>query len=140
MICLYRFRPDPARNAEFLACLWQGSVPDDLRLDKWLYIDGDGREMVLLCECDEPGRTWIEHALGSFGVLTSETVTDSTPGLAACLERDLDAFGAWMRSRGAGDGEVARQLDVRRRGLSATSRDEALRAGRAWARDQASTA
>jgi hypothetical protein len=43
-----------------------------------------------------------------------------------------------MRARGAGDDEVARHLDVRRRGLQSESQEEALRAGRAWARQQMS--
>jgi hypothetical protein len=63
-------------------------------------------------------------------------VTDSTGGLAACLARDLDGFGEWMRSRGGDEGEIVAQLDLRRRGLEAGSRDEALAAGRAWRAEQ----
>ena len=66
---------------------------------------------------------------GSFGI------TDSTPGLAACFDRDLDAFGEWLRVRGSDDEEIARQLDVRRRGLVAASPEAAIEAGRAWARE-----
>jgi hypothetical protein len=137
MLHLYRFRPDPGRTAEFLASLWEGPIPSDLRLHRWLYVDGDPREMVLVWEGDEPARQWVDRAFGSFGSLSGETVTDATPGLAACLDRDLDTFGEWLRARGSDDEEVAPQLDVRRRGLQARSHDEAVRAGRAWAEEQA---
>jgi hypothetical protein len=110
VLYLHRFQPDPGRTAEFLATLWQGPIPADLRLHRWLYVDGEPRQMVLLWEGEEPARQWVERAFGSFGTLTVETVTDSTPGLAACLDRDLDVFGAWLRARGSGEEEIARQL------------------------------
>jgi hypothetical protein len=135
VLYLHRFQPDPGRTAEFLATLWQGPIPADLRLHRWLYVDGEPRQMVLLWEGEEPARQWVERAFGSFGTLTVETVTDSTPGLAACLDRDLDVFGAWLRARGSGEEEIARQLDVRRRGLVAESPEAAIEAGRAWAQD-----
>ena len=136
MIRMYRFRPDPSRSAEFLASLWQGPVPEDLSLRQWLYVDSDPREMVLLCDCDEPGQAWVERCFGSFGTLTADNVTDATPGLAACLDRRLEEFGDWLRARGSGEDEIARQLDVRQRGLQAGTPDEAVEAGRAWAREQ----
>src|ERR1700722_6921994 len=107
-----RFRPDPERFPEFLASLWQGPVPDDFRLHRWLYVDGDPREMVLLWEGEESAREWVRMAFGSFGSLDTEGVTDSTAGLAACVERDLEAFGEWLRGRGTGGGGMANQLEV----------------------------
>jgi hypothetical protein len=130
---LCRFRPDPARSPEFLAALWQGPRPAHLTLHRWLYLEGEPREMVLLWEGDDDARAWIERSFGEFGVLTSEPVTDSTPGLAACLDLDLDGFGDWLRGRGTDEEEISRQLDVRRRGLESATREEALAAGRAWA-------
>ena len=136
MLYLYRFRPDSSRSAEFLAHLWQGPVPEDLRLHRWLYVDCEPREMVLIWEGGEEARQWVERSFGSFGELSAETITDSTPGLAACLERDLDAFGDWLRARGSSEPEIARQLDVRRRGLEASSPEAAVAAGQAWAGEQ----
>lgn len=136
MIKLCRFRPDTTRTAEFLAGLWQGDVPEDLVLQRWLYVDADPREMVLLWEGGEAAERWIRRSFGEFGTLTVESVTDATGGLAACLSRDLEGFGEWMRSRGSPEAEIVTQLDVRRRGLQASSRDEALDAGRAWSREQ----
>jgi hypothetical protein len=136
VINLCRFRPDTARSAEFLASLWQGPVPEDLVLHRWLYLEGVPREMVLIWEGGDAARAWVEQAFGEFGVLTSEVVTDATPGLAACLDRDLEGFGEWMRSRGTGEDELTRQLDVRRRGLEAATHEEALAAGREWAGEQ----
>jgi hypothetical protein len=129
---LTRFHPDAAKTAEFLAGLWQGDVPPDLVLHKWLYVDTDPRQMVLVWEGGEEAEKWIERSFGDFGTLTSESVTDSTGGLAACLARNLEGFGEWMRLRGSSEKEIAVQLDVRRRGLEAATRDDALAAGRAW--------
>jgi hypothetical protein len=138
MMKLSRLHPDTSRTAEFLAGLWQGEVPSDLVLHKWLYVDTDPRQMVLLWEGGEEAERWIQQSFGEFGTLTSESVTDSTGGLAACLARDLDGFGEWLRSHGRGESEIVNQLDVRRRGLEAISRDDALAAGRAWRAEQGS--
>lgn len=130
---LSRFIPVPARSAEFLACLWQGPVPSDLVLHRWLYVEKEPRGMVILWEGGEPARDWVERAFGPFGELKTTTVTDATPGLSACLERDLEGFAAWLRGRGSSEEEVERQLDVRRRGMEASSQDAAAQAGRDWA-------
>lgn len=132
MMKLCRFRPDPTRSAEFLAGLWQGDVPADLVLHRWLYVDTDPREMVLVWEGGEEAQGWVERSFGDFGTLTSESITDATGGLAACLARDLDGFGGWLRTRGTPEAEITAQLDVRRRGLEAPTREEALAGGRDW--------
>jgi hypothetical protein len=133
MLYLSRFQPEPSRSAEFLACLWQGQVPADLTLHRWLYVGEGPKEMVLFWEGGEAAKAYVEKAFGDFGTLSTQPVTDATPGLQACLERDLDAFGRWLSERGTPAAQVDRQLDVRRRGLQSTSREEAAAAGRAWA-------
>jgi hypothetical protein len=118
MLYLSRFVPDPTRTGEFLACLWQGPVPDDLTLHRWLYTTGSPPSMVLVWEGDDSASEYVQRAFGGFGGLTTEAMidatvmTDATPGLAACLARDLDG---------------------RRRGLEAPSQEAAAVAGRAWA-------
>ena len=52
MFHVSRFTPDPTRFAEFLACLWQGDVPESLVLSKWLYLPGEPRAMLVLWEGD----------------------------------------------------------------------------------------
>jgi hypothetical protein len=137
MLQLTRFTPDPNRMSEFLACLWQGPVPEDLRLHKWLYLAGEPRAMLVLWEGDSDAQVYIERAFGSFGELQSEPVTDATPGLAAAFERDLEAFGEFLReSRAVPEPQIAAQLDLRRRGLEAPSQEAALAAGRAWEAEQ----
>jgi hypothetical protein len=133
MLYVSQFVPDRSRFAEFLACLWQGDIPAGLRLRSWLY---RAEGMFLVWEGDDDARGYVERAFGSFGDLSTEEVTDSTPGLAACFARDLDGFGEWMRQRGTGGDELARQLDVRRRGLEAATQEDAYAAGAAWAREQ----
>jgi hypothetical protein len=127
-----KFTPDQTRMAEFIACLWQGPVPKDLLLHKWIYLQGEPRAMLILWEGDGDAEEYIARAFGSFGTLDSEVVTDATTGLATCFQRDLDGFGAFLRGRGSDEGEVAAQLDLRRRGLEASTLDEAAAAGRAW--------
>lgn len=132
MLYLSRFQPDPSRSGEFLACLWQGPVPADLTLHRWLYVGEGPKEMVLFWEGGDEAKAYVEQAFGDFGSLSTEPVTDATPGLQACLDRDLDGFGRWLSQRGTPPAQVERQLDVRRRGLQAASREEAASAGRAW--------
>jgi hypothetical protein len=136
MMRLCRFRPDPAVTPEFLAGLWHGDVPPDLILHEWLYVDIEPREMVLLWEGGEEAERWVDRSFAEFGTLTCEPVTNSTPGLAACLDRNLEQFGTWMRSRGSSESEIISQLDLRRRGLEARSREEAISAGRSWAKER----
>ena len=134
MMHLSRFTPDPSRQAEFLACLWQGEVPSTLRLSKWLYLPGEPRRMMLLWEGDDHAAAYIERAFGAFGVLETEAVTDATPGLEAAFARDLDAFGAWMSERGAPTDVVAEALEIRRLGKEATTPADAAARAREWDR------
>ena len=131
-----RFTPDQSRSAEFLACLWQGPVPESLELSKWLYLPGEPRQMLILWEGDDDARAYIERAFGGFGTLDTETVTDATPGLAAAFARDLDAFGRHLETSGSSADAIATALDVRRRGMEASSQEDAAAAGRAWAAEQ----
>lgn len=131
-----RFTPDPARSAEFLACLWQGPVPSTLRLSKWLYLPGEPRAMLLLWEGDVDARGYIDRAFGGFGELETEVVTDATPGLAAALARDLEGFGTWMAEGGTPAAAIDAGLAVRRLGLEAATQDDAASAARAWAAAQ----
>jgi hypothetical protein len=131
-----RFTPDQARLAEFLACLWQGEVPASLQLVKWLYLPGEPRAMLLLWEGDDDARAHVERVFGNFGALDTEVVTDATPGLAAAFARDLDAFARHLEASGTPPDAIAAALDVRRRGMEASSQDDAATAGRAWAAEQ----
>ena len=131
-----RFTPDQSRSAEFLACLWQGPVPESLELSKWLYLPGEPRQMLILWDGDDDARAYIERAFGGFGTLDTETVTDATPGLAAAFARDLDAFGRHLQTTGSSPDAIATALDVRRRGMEASSQEDAAAAGRAWAAEQ----
>jgi hypothetical protein len=134
---LSRFKPDATRSAEFLACLWQGEVPESFTLQRWLYIGSPPRGMFISWEGDDAALAWVDRSFGGFGELQHEVVTDATPGLAACVERDLDAFGAWLASRSTAPEQIEAQLDIRRRGLEAATQEEAAAAGRTWAGEQA---
>jgi hypothetical protein len=136
MLCLSRFYPDADRFAEFLACLWQGDVPETLELARWLYLAGEPRGMLILWEGDDAAREYVERAFGGFGTFTTEVVVDNTPGLAAAFARDLEGFAEVMRTQGASEEAVVQALDVRRRGMAAATQEDAAAAGRAWAAEQ----
>jgi len=133
MMYVTRFTLDQQRSAEFIACLWQGPVPEDLVLHQWLYLQGEPRAILLIWEGDGPAEEYVQRAFGSFGTLETEGVSDATPGLSTALQRDLEGFGDFLRDfQGASDEAVAAQLDLRRRGFEAASLEEAAAAGRAW--------
>ncbi|HEY7107156.1 MAG TPA: hypothetical protein VH986_12185 [Acidimicrobiia bacterium] len=135
-----RFVPDAARMPEFLACLWQGDVPESLALERWLYLQdergGRPRGMLVMWAGDDVATAYMERAFGGFGEFTTEVVVDNTPGLAAALARDLDAFGTTMARQGAAPDAIASALDLRRRGMEAPSQQDAAAAGRAWQAEQ----
>jgi hypothetical protein len=136
MLYLTQFEPDAARSPEFLACLWQGGVPVGLALRGWMYVEDEPGIVLLMWEGDEAAAAYVERTFGGYGRVTTRALRDATPAMAACLARDLDAFGALL-SAGSGPDEVARQVDLRRRGLLSASQAEAAAAGRAWADEQA---
>jgi hypothetical protein len=132
MVRLTQFQPDTDRTGEFLAVLWQGQVPKSLILHKWLYLDSSPRTILLLWEGDDDASAYVERVFGGFGILTTQAVTDATPGLALCFDRDLNGFGRWLAERGATEAEIERQLEVRRKGREAPTPELAISAGRAW--------
>jgi hypothetical protein len=133
MLHVSRFEPDPERFGEWIAGLWQGPVPPDLVLHRWIYLTDEPRRVLLVWEGGAAAEEYVADRFGAFGTLSTEVGTDATPGLAACFARDLEGFGAWLRAdRGGSDEEIAAQLDLRRRGLVAPTFAEAREAGKAW--------
>ena len=125
-------QPDGSRSGEWLACLWQGDLPDSLVLHKWIYMSTDPRTILLVWEGEADAKAWVELNMGEFGSLETVEADDATGGLGACLERDLEGFGSWMRARGTDEDQIQRGLDVRRAGLEAPTREAAIEAGKAW--------
>jgi hypothetical protein len=133
MLYVSRLVPDPDTMAEFVAGLWQGPIPDDLVLHRWIYLDGKPRQMLLIWEGDDDATRFVEERFGSFGTLTTEAAADGTPGLAACFARDLEGFGSWYRAYlGASEDFIAAELELRDGGLQATTFDDARQSGRSW--------
>jgi hypothetical protein len=133
MLHVSRYEPDPTRFGEFLACLWQGEVPADLRIRSWIYLAGPQQRMMLVWEAEEEGAAWVERAFASFGRFETEaSAQDATDGMQLALDRDLDGFATWLRDRNRPETEIERAVDVRRRGMEAPDFDAAAAAGRAW--------
>ena len=126
------FAPDRARTGEWIASLWQGSAPEALVIRHWLYLPGEPLRMVMVWDGDAESEAFVERVFGGFGRIETHIVTDATAGMAHAVARDLEAFGDWMTKRGAAAEEVARQVDLRRRGRDAPDQAAAEAEGRAW--------
>jgi hypothetical protein len=126
------FAPDRVRTGEWIASLWQGPAPADLIIRHWLYLPGQPPRMVMVWDGDAESEAFVERVFGGFGKIETHVVTDATAGMAYAVARDLGAFGDWMTMRGAAAEEVARQVDLRRRGRDAPDQTTAEAEGRAW--------
>jgi hypothetical protein len=127
------FGPDPDRFAEWIACLWQGPAPGGVVVRSWHYLGTSPRKMLLIWEAADPdARAWMEDRLTPFGDLVTWEADDATPGMQAAIRRDIDGFGTWMADRGTPTSETARQVALRRAGMTARDWAEAAAAARTW--------
>jgi hypothetical protein len=81
---------------------------------------------------DAEARAWMEGRLTPFGELETWEADDASPGMDAAIRRDIDAFGTWMTNRGASPTDAARQVALRRAGMTARDWAEAAVAARTW--------
>jgi len=135
MTFLSRFSVDDARQHEWIACLWQGSVPASMTVRSWLYLPGEPRTVLLIWDGDDDARRWVDRTFGPFGRLHTEQVADATPGMAMAVDRDLVGFERWLRTQDVIEmtaDEQRRQVELRRRGSAAASPAEAIEAARQW--------
>jgi hypothetical protein len=123
-------------KGEYTAAIWQGPVPEDLKLHHWLNTGSDTPQMLLIWEAGEQAAAWVEEIFTTFGTISTTPAQDATPGLMTCWHRDLDGFAGFFRSLGVPEASIEAEMDVRRRGMAARTRAEAVEAGRAWSRQQ----
>lgn len=138
MLHVSTFKPNPQTMGPFLACLWQGEVPETFSLVRWIYLDASPRAILLVWEGADDAAAWVESNFGRFGEIETVGADDATGGLQACVDRDLEGFAEFLRARGSDQAEIDHGLDVRRSGLEAATQQDAYAAGEAWA-DQART-
>ena len=137
MIYHTTFVIDPDRVNEWLACLWQGPSPADLKVREWLSLTGEPRTAILIWEGGEEARAFVERAFGSFGRAETREATSSS-GMASAIARDLDGYERMMNERKSDPAEIARQVDLRQRGMAAPDQASAKVAAQAWAAEGAS--
>ena len=132
-----RFTPDQSRSAEFLACLWQGPGARVARAVEVALPAGraasdaaplGGRRRRLCATSSAPSV--------ASGRSTPRPSPTPPPGSRPRSRRDLDAFGRHLETTGSSPDAIATALDVRRRGMEASSQDDAAAAGRGWAAEQ----
>lgn len=126
------FVVDADKVNEWLACLWQGPAPKNLKVREWLTLAGEPRIAVLLWEGDEEAYAFVERAYAGFGRIETRIATPSS-GMASAIARDLAGYERMMVERKADPTEIARQVDLRRRGMDAPDQESAKAAARAWA-------
>lgn len=126
------FVVDPDRVNEWLACLWQGPAPADLKVHEWMTLAGEPRIAILIWEGGEEAFAFVERAYGGFGRVETRQASPST-GMASAIARDLDGYERMMKERNVDPAEIARQVDLRRRGMEAPDQASASAAARAWA-------
>lgn len=127
-----RFQPDPDRFNEWMACLWQGPAPADIKMRMWIRLQGEPMTMILLWEGGAEAEAFIERTFGRFGKLETSAGVEANEGMVAAFARDLPAFEQMMHKRGADPAEVARQVDLRRRGMEAPDQPSAIAAIADW--------
>ena len=88
--------------------------------------------VVIWDAADESAAAQMTALFAGFGEFTTDAANDTTAGLAACLARDLDGFAAVLRARGTDETIVQRDIDLRRRGFEASSREAAIEAAHRW--------
>ncbi|MGE0881478.1 MAG: hypothetical protein AB7L13_24635 [Acidimicrobiia bacterium] len=133
MLFVSRFSIAAPRYAEWLACLWQGPAPRGITLRSYFHLGGEPKRMVVIWDAaDDAAAAEMTALFAEFGEFTSDAASDTTSGLAACLARDLDAFAAVLRSRGTDEAIVQRDIDLRRRGFEAPSRQAAIDEAHRW--------
>ena len=125
------FVVEPGRVNEWLACLWQGPAPADLKVREWLSLAGEPRTAILIWEGGEDALAFVERAFGGFGQAETRVATPSS-GMASAIARDLDGYERMMNERGANPTEIARQVDLRSRGMAAPDQASAGVAAREW--------
>ncbi|MBW8825242.1 MAG: hypothetical protein JF603_02660 [Acidobacteria bacterium] len=142
MLLTSLFTPSsPVRPGALAASLWQGEAPPGLSIQRWHYL-GEPREKMLLIwtVADESERAWLEARMSPYGDLQTWVTADSTPGMAAAMARDFDAFGQFLRALDYSEEEIAAAFDVRQRGAAASSIEEAAAAAAEWAAAQSAQA
>jgi len=125
------FSMTPGRASEWLACLWQGPRPTDLKVHDWLTLAGEPPMKVLIWEGGDEARAFVERAFGGFGQIVTREASSST-GMAFAVARDLAGYEQMMVERKTDPAKLRREVDIRRRGMDAPDQASAIAAGRAW--------
>ena len=135
MIFHTTFRIDLSLASEWLACLWQGPAPADIKVREWITLkDVKPHTAILIWEGDDEARAFVDRVFGAFGELETREVTSSS-GMASAFARDVDGYERMMQARGVDAGEIRRQVDLRKRAMAAPDPDAALAAARDWKAD-----
>ena len=132
MIYMTKFNIDLKRANEWLAVLWQGPAPADMKVREWLtFKDFKPQTAILIWEGGPEAMAFVERVFGGFGKIETQEVTSST-GMGSAIARDLKGYETMMNGRGVNPAEVARQVDLRKRGMEAADPAAALKAANEW--------
>ncbi|HZU72258.1 MAG TPA: hypothetical protein VE990_05750 [Acidimicrobiales bacterium] len=115
-----------AHDGRFWSVLWQGAPPPtDFKLIAAYNLMTDLR--VIVFEAESTATIRFLDRFNLVGRWSCHPCLDQTEGYRAAFARDLDAFEAFLRRRGASDAVIRRSVEHRRRAIEAESLEAALR-------------
>ena len=92
MIYMTKFNIDLKRANEWLAVLWQGPAPADMKVREWLtFKDFKPQTAILIWEGGPEAMAFVERVFGGFGKIETQEVTSST-GMGSAIARDLKGY------------------------------------------------
>ena len=126
MIMHTTFRIDIPRANQWLACLWQGPVPTDMKVREWITLkDVKPHTAILIWEGDDEAKAFIDRVFGAYGEVEHQEVTSSS-GMASAFARDLAGYQQMMQARGGEQADIDRQVELRRRAMAAATPEAAV--------------
>lgn len=125
------FRMDRARELDFWAVFWQGRKPPaDFELVNAYNLMSDTRVIVFKAETIGAIR-WLDK-LNHVGTLECFPALDQTEGYRSVVDRDLDAFAAFSRARGANEEGIRAAVEFRGTAMNAPTVWAALDWAHEW--------
>ena len=127
---------DRSRDPELWCTMWQGEPPPSINVIGAYNLASDRR--VFIWEGESVADLQFMDRFNCVGILETYPAFDRTDGWRNCFAKDLDNFADRMLERAGRHRERAeRAVDLRRRGLTATTIEAAQAAAREWQEEQA---
>jgi len=125
---------DRERDPELWATIWYGKQPATLKLHQAYNLAGNKR--VFVWEGESAADLQYMDLFNYVGEMETFPAFDRTVGWQMAFAGDLDGFRANMERQRRADVDIEPAIDLRRRGLEASSHWEARQLAREWVAEQ----